>query len=972
MSILERRLTTGHGLPLGALWRAIRLARKSRFGLVFLLLSCPALVALTIYLTFRAPSPPKFPKPPKKSRSKDWEAERIIARYPELITATYPQRTADNSFDIKYRKTSSFSQDERIEGRETLSPEDKGGEGRWRSSSMKPRRMAVFWDYENCSLPFKFSKLKVAECIKRLRSIFETKKQEVTIQTVRLYQDLTLKMEKNEPKGRWKDRKEMLADCGVTLIHASHRKRKEVVDNHIIADMFSWAIDHPGSVITLISGDGDFALGLQRLRARGYGIIVIQPDRASQSLAVHAHNVFNWSDIIQVSKIPIEKKKIPTEKKKFSTEKKKIQEDKKKLQADKKKIPTEKEKIQEDKKKLQADKKKLQAGQKKLQADKKKLQADKKKLQAGKKKIQALKRKFPAGKRKLPAEKKKTPTRMKKLARNVSPSIMRKKTRAKKRRPRNSTSSSKSTPRPIGSEDPVGSEDPMGSEDLVGFEDFVGLEDPVGYEDFSVGSEEHLGSELLVGSEIPVDSLGSGFMDRIGENSYPTLTPQADGAGGSLGSVGSVGFDVSRLDGGRRETKRGGFWILFALVVGLFPLALLLWKIFRDPEMLRFDDFLSHYPATAMINHSFNRISNKKNLIRNKLKNYGAAGYRSRCLVHAKHALYHLSYSPTLCYRIIFETAFTSRHFTIFQFGCGPATRAKLEPLFTFCCECLGLIDLGYRLSGMFTCICPAICPISQKDMFGALRVVKVFLSSMSSAMMLSILMRAARGEGSMGIRHGARTGFRSYRTTRAFASQAPSRQSGVISTEELNKMAKSASTRIIDASWHMPATGRVGYEEYLKGPRVPNAVFFDIDRASDDSNPLPHMLPSATDFADYVNEIGINDNDTVIVYDTIGMFSAPRVWWMFRYFQHPNVYVLNGGLPAWIESGNITQFYPIGLRSGHMPNAVNIPFNLVLDSNGKLLPNSKLSSVFASVDMEKGVVSSCGSGVTACIVALV
>eukprot|EP00954_Amorphochlora_amoebiformis_P007522 583916-Amorphochlora_amoeboformis.AAC.1 len=98
----------------------------------------------------------------------------------------------------------------------------------------------------------------------------------------------------------------------------------------------------------------------------------------------------------------------------------------------------------------------------------------------------------------------------------------------------------------------------MGSEDLVGFEDFVGLEDPVGYEDFSVGSEEHLGSELLVGSEIPVDSLGSGFMDRIGENSYPTLTPQADGAGGSLGSVGSVGFDVSRLDGGRRETKRGG------------------------------------------------------------------------------------------------------------------------------------------------------------------------------------------------------------------------------------------------------------------------------------------------------------------------------------------------------------------------------------------------------------------------------
>jgi thiosulfate/3-mercaptopyruvate sulfurtransferase len=206
---------------------------------------------------------------------------------------------------------------------------------------------------------------------------------------------------------------------------------------------------------------------------------------------------------------------------------------------------------------------------------------------------------------------------------------------------------------------------------------------------------------------------------------------------------------------------------------------------------------------------------------------------------------------------------------------------------------------------------------------------------------------------------------------------------------------------------------------EYLAG-HIPGAVRFDIDAIADHSNPLPHMLPDAAQFARDVGALGIADTDTIVVYDGAGLYSAPRVWWTFRLFGAENVFILDGGLPKWKAEGRALEAGPVkrsartfrarkdadlvaslaavraalasgsaqvvdarpaerflgqapeprpGLRSGHMPGALNVPSTSVIE-NGRLAPPEKLRRAFAAghVDLEAPVITTCGSGLTAAI----
>ena len=226
----------------------------------------------------------------------------------------------------------------------------------------------------------------------------------------------------------------------------------------------------------------------------------------------------------------------------------------------------------------------------------------------------------------------------------------------------------------------------------------------------------------------------------------------------------------------------------------------------------------------------------------------------------------------------------------------------------------------------------------------------------------------------------------------------------------------------VVDGSWHLPATGRNGASEFVEG-HIPGAVFFDIDAISDRSSPLPHMLPSPEAFAAMVGALGIADSDTIVVYDALGLYSAPRVWWSLKTMGARDVRLLDGGLPAWraegrpLESGQakraakafrprfdaaavigIDALVPAlgsgtvqvvdgrpaarftgeapeprpGVRGGHMPGSVSLPgTDLVVD--GRLLDASRLAAAFrkAGIDAERPIVTSCGSGVVAAILTL-
>jgi thiosulfate/3-mercaptopyruvate sulfurtransferase len=228
----------------------------------------------------------------------------------------------------------------------------------------------------------------------------------------------------------------------------------------------------------------------------------------------------------------------------------------------------------------------------------------------------------------------------------------------------------------------------------------------------------------------------------------------------------------------------------------------------------------------------------------------------------------------------------------------------------------------------------------------------------------------------------------------------------------------------IIDGSWHMPSDGRDARAEYLE-EHIPGAIFFDIDEIADSKSPLPHMLPPPEKFSSRMRSMGIGDGSRIVVYDTSGMFSAARVWWTFRVMGFDDVTVLNGGLPKWkreglpIESGEpaprstrhftsrrnadlVRDVYDMksiikdhsaeivdsrsadrfagkvaeprpGVRSGRIPGSINVPYGKLVNADGTLKSKLELERVFAraGVDLGKPIVTSCGSGITASLLAL-
>jgi len=227
----------------------------------------------------------------------------------------------------------------------------------------------------------------------------------------------------------------------------------------------------------------------------------------------------------------------------------------------------------------------------------------------------------------------------------------------------------------------------------------------------------------------------------------------------------------------------------------------------------------------------------------------------------------------------------------------------------------------------------------------------------------------------------------------------------------------------IVDATWFMPGTPRDARAEHAER-HIPGAVFFDIDEISDHSNPLPHMLPEPADFAVHARRLGVEPGSRVVVYDGQGIFSAPRVWWHFRAMGHENTFVLDGGLPKWIAEGHAVEAgWPLrphgefkahpdtglvrdleqvraalaggteqlvdaraaarftgetpepraGLRGGHMPGARNVPSASVITPQGTLADAPTLETLFAEagVDLDRPIVTTCGSGVSAAILSL-
>jgi len=244
-----------------------------------------------------------------------------------------------------------------------------------------------------------------------------------------------------------------------------------------------------------------------------------------------------------------------------------------------------------------------------------------------------------------------------------------------------------------------------------------------------------------------------------------------------------------------------------------------------------------------------------------------------------------------------------------------------------------------------------------------------------------------------------------------------PPASKNLVTTDWLAARLGEPEISIVDGSFYLPALKRDAKAEYLAG-HIPGAVFFDIDGIADHSTELPHMLPGTTQFDKDVGALGIGKDDTIVVYDSAGLGGAPRVWWTFRIFGASKVYILDGGLPKWKAEGRqleqgATQRTPRkfeselntrvvasvddvqmaltdksaqvvdarpanrfsgeapeprqGIRSGHMPGAKNVPVTELIE-DGRLIAPDKIKEKFAAggVDLNKPVITSCGSGVTA------
>ncbi len=245
-----------------------------------------------------------------------------------------------------------------------------------------------------------------------------------------------------------------------------------------------------------------------------------------------------------------------------------------------------------------------------------------------------------------------------------------------------------------------------------------------------------------------------------------------------------------------------------------------------------------------------------------------------------------------------------------------------------------------------------------------------------------------------------------------------------LVSAEWLHEHLGDERVKVLDASWYLPGDPRDPEADFLRA-RIPGAVFFDIDEISDPDSDLPHMAPPPQQFAFQAGALGISSEDTVVVYDATGLFSAPRAWWTFRLYGHGKVFVLDGGLPGWIAEGRPVEHGTVhspspahfsvlphpqilagleqvraalqagtaqvldvrpaarfhgeaaeprpGVRGGHMPGAVNLPVTTLAGPDGRLLPQAGIAKALdaAGIDLHRPIITSCGSGIAASVAAL-
>jgi thiosulfate/3-mercaptopyruvate sulfurtransferase len=245
-----------------------------------------------------------------------------------------------------------------------------------------------------------------------------------------------------------------------------------------------------------------------------------------------------------------------------------------------------------------------------------------------------------------------------------------------------------------------------------------------------------------------------------------------------------------------------------------------------------------------------------------------------------------------------------------------------------------------------------------------------------------------------------------------------------LVSTEWLASHIDDANVKLLDATFKLPGILPLPKDDYLAS-HIPGAVYFDVDAVSDHANPLPHMFPSAEQFGRDVGALGISNGDTVVIYDAGGWVAAPRAWWMFLSYGHRDVRILNGGLKKWRAEGHPVQAGEVtakqasfkasydarrvrsieqmianvasraeqvidaraserfegraveprpGIRAGHIPGALNLPYNNLFDAaTGTMKPLDELKKAFAGagVDTAKPIVTSCGSGVSAGVLTL-
>ncbi|APX12839.1 3-mercaptopyruvate sulfurtransferase [Tateyamaria omphalii] len=244
-----------------------------------------------------------------------------------------------------------------------------------------------------------------------------------------------------------------------------------------------------------------------------------------------------------------------------------------------------------------------------------------------------------------------------------------------------------------------------------------------------------------------------------------------------------------------------------------------------------------------------------------------------------------------------------------------------------------------------------------------------------------------------------------------------------LVSTDWLAAHLKDPDLRVVDASWYLPDAGRDAREEY-EAAHIPGARFFDIDEISDARSDLPHMAPPPEKFMSRMRAMGVGDGHQVVVYDCAGLLSAARVWWLFRLMGHRDVAVLDGGFPKWQAAGHpVEDMAPVikdrhltarfqnhlvrdvtqvsqaaklgstqvvdaraaarftgdapepreGMRAGHIPGSHNVPYDTLLNDDKTMKSPADTRAIFeaAGVDLQKPIITSCGSGITAAILAL-